>query len=541
MEPSTRQKTDLVANRVPEIADAPTRAAASADPDAASVSLRPDRTIVVAAILITAVLPTMPWSFNSPRNPHPLSPHLVVLCAAALFLVAGTVSGVFAAWQAWREVRVSADGIDWRVCRRNGHIAWSDVRDYYQRITQRGNRSSYAIVIVGADRTIELEGRWIGDVSAFRAMVVRCATNARVHEWGILGTRAVDVDGASRTFRYGGSQHRGRLIHFVLVGMASTWLCVTALWYGLCAIPRTVAEMGWLYTTSAFVLRMSVYSLYPILLCVLIGSPVADTLRRLRERIVVTPDWIEWTNGATTKSVRWADVTDCLCAKSRSAGKVLNRYVVVAGTTRIEFSSALEDCALLSNTVLQYAVNSPDRSWRDVSEADDRIGGVGSEWTSGVVGVGQPVYRYRNRNARALLVFLTFCACLPALLAALHVVTDTGAGGAGQASSTAVGWCGIALPVLAAGWLWWRYLDAWIEVRGDGLRQRLPGGFRTVHWADIVDYRGGPKAFRSTIVARDGTRVVFWFTLCRYEAFCAEVARRAPLPRKGWDGPSDRG
>lgn len=451
---------------------------------------------------------------HAPTKAGPPSPtETAIWETISAFCLLGALGTVL--WLVRACVSVDGNGLHWRGLGRWKTARWDEVRDYYEKLPTRQQRSSgvasptVVSVVQTAAGKVGVTNLWRG-VDAFREQVERQAVYGLTSGWEVLGTRAVDP--WPRVFDYNTLENRWvpRIWFKLFLAFVISLLIQPAM-----QLSTMAGLVGWAMTlTTAGLYLLLVGSIGLIFLVPL--AQYRATGRRKAERITVDQGGLVFEDGARRVEATWADVAGYGITHGKGT---LVRYVVETRQGDFDFLTTLRDTMLLKEIIRRYAENAADKGWRPRTDPE-ALGGEAACWSGGRVGIGARVYHYRTRMYRALL-------WLPSALGATCAFEAWGAKqgllpGAQAAGlvCVAVG-CGL---VFLGGW--YAYRACRIETDEDGLTRITPLGRRRMAWGQVEDYHLTGE-YNSGIVQGRGERLRFSRGIVGYEELKDEVARRA--------------
>lgn len=439
------------------------------------------------------------------------------------FCLLGALGAVL--WLVRARVISGQDGLRWRGMGPWKTARWDEVRDYYENIPTRQQRSSGVAspttvsVVRTAAGNVRVTNLWSG-ADALREQVKRQAFHGLVSGWEILGTRAVDP--------------WPRVSHYIT--LENRWaprvwtkLFLTFVIYLLIKPAMQLSTMaglvGWAMTlTTAALYLLLVGSIGLIFLVPLAQYRAAG--RRKAERITADTNGITFEDGLRRVEAAWADVTGYGIAPG--PGALTIRYVVETRQGEFDFLPVLSGATLLMVIIRRYAENAADKEWRPRTDLE-ALGGESARWSGGRVGVGARVYHYRTRANRAL--------SLAPLVFGLTGGFLSWAAGQGMLPGTQSAgplWAAVGCGLLFLGG-WHAYRVRRIETDEDGLTQITPFARRRLLWSQVEDYRLTGE-YNNAIVQGHGGRLHFSREIVGCEDMKEEIARRAVVcGGKAWE------
>lgn len=374
-------------------------------------------------------------------------------------------------------------------------VAWGEIEDFGWEFPSEGNKSREwrATLWIGGKKKRLSE--MIKNRDRLCEVIASRATNAPVHEWGLLGARACDPQ--KRTFVYRDTPNWHLAVTFF--GMAGLLLLQFIVplvtpgeknnWRVFAAnLSQTWDALEW-WGRIGFVLTP---------LCLLTALPATALAMRcmglkakrrfLEQHIVVTREGLEQWSGPSRRLCAWGDIERF--ELERVPGSLqLPLCVLWVGRKRFDWHSGINEERLLRAIVEQRAINARTKQWQYPSGGDEEVfGGEKSFWPSGVVGVGPKRYHYRTRSYRALL-FLDWLALGFLIFTSLYSL--------GQSSSTSnkdpfgvyfllFFFAFVSVSSIAG---LRAYLSSWLERDDEGLTHRSLFGRRSLRWNEITRVR----------------------------------------------------
>lgn len=469
--------------------------------------------------------------FLSTLNPRPAPRSAIsfIECLVGALILLITLLCV---WGKRAEIGADAAGLHWRRMGRWKRADWADIHDYYEvdtaqrRLAYGKMAAKKASLIKTAAGNLSVTNYWT-NYDALRALVEQKATNARISEWGVLGSRP--VDDWPRVFHYDTFDNRWspRIILKI-----SLLLLPYVMINPLLKIYTTLGVLGWLValTTGVLYLLLCLACAY-IPIALLAQYQVAA--RRKGQRLTADMSGLRFEDHARVVGASWEEVSDFYL----DAGSLLSpvRSVVVTKNGEFDFLDKIKDGRLLQIIISRYTVNVSQREWRARKDIED-LGGMAAKWSGGQEGVGARLYHYRTRTNRAMMLWLPAALTL---MFALLLLVYAGLGMAQGASRF-----GLVIPsavsalVFCAAWA--AYRAATIHIDEEGITQYGPFLRRFIAWDKVQDFYINSMD-KGIVVGRDA-RVSIGSMIVDREELEAEIARRATESRRRtWELPARSG
>lgn len=399
---------------------------------------------------------------------------MALLPAAVALFMAATIC--------FNRVIASPTGIrSRRFLRREICASWEEVTDYYARF----NRDNLLVLRVETTAgVITLPPYWSG-LDALKSIVEERATHAKARTWETFGARMRDLP---RTFDYS------------LCGLVTSYPRVLVPILVMLIVVSVIALAKLPLAAGAIVL-------FPI---VPLGIPVCiDLKRRSKQRLLVTPEGLEFSDGTKRVTAAWAEVI-----RLRSSfAKLLPTYTVETAHGDFEFSLLIRNLlpllALLRSVTrrgslpVELADESADTCPQSAARLEFRIGAILQSMKLAPAG-------------------LLFCLLFAFVLGCYR----DGTLWPQEGPSMVLG----AVIVFAL----WGVMARWfsrtrIMVRDDGLSKRELFGERFIRWNDVREYYltgpvGGPM--RAVVVGANGS-IRFLLQITDRNILLEEIARRS--------------
>lgn len=416
---------------------------------------------------LCGVLPVPLYLFFAPRV---RSNELTVACLVA---VPSLIIALCCALSAARGFIIAdAEGLRWRGAGGERRARWDEITDYYF-VRVKGR----SVPVIETRRGKLSPVDWT-NLAALLETIGSRATAARGKSWDLRGLRP--EDDWPRTYSFAANSHAWQLgLNFaVLIGIAlavianGSWTKSTAAFTMMWQWSGPWLTIGYGLTIIAMLLILPV-----LVFCV--HLPVWRYARAHRdEQLIATPTELTLWRGASTRTIRWSDVT-AYYTRAEGSLAISHFRVVETASDPLEWTAALDPTGELARIVVRYATNATSRDWReqDRQAAEDRERRHYQQ-------TGQRSFTYRTRDNRAMLWFFGALCSQPTLMWGTNVLMPGALVHPDAGNPTTA-----ILFALPAVWLTWRYHAARISIDREGILQNVPFGTRFLRWSDIRSVR----------------------------------------------------
>jgi hypothetical protein len=421
----------------------------------------------------------------------------------AISVLALCVALSAAAYAAFTSVRADNDGLHWCGLLHGRRSApWHAVTDFYLQAS-RLNASSAVIETRAGRIALAHDSR---DLEALKEAVACHVTNAKVHQWKLLGTRPGD---APLTFSYDaiGTRVSAPLSAVLLVALIGAIAWASARYWENHATGAGPAPGALLIPIALFTALGAAYGCR--IVSIMTAARRADHRRRCGERIVVTSRGIRYEDRDRVVEAAWPDVTGYGVRGVRAAILTLPVFTVSTRTGEFDFLPTLVNRWVLMACIKQEAAHA-DGSWLQRLDGTPLTRNARPDPRA----EGGRVYHYRTRTNRAVLflaVFLIFATVIT-------VGRDAGPWSLGLS---------VPLAVLLLSWLAWRYTSAAIRTDEAGVTQYAPFHTRFIPWSALAAARlhASDEALIEALRG-NGETIRFWETIAEVDDLRAEIQRR---------------
>lgn len=279
-------------------------------------------------------------------------------------------------------------------------------------------------------------------------------------------------------------------------------------------IPGAVQEMGWLVTLSALVMLVLLVGGYLAMFLAMLPF-LDDAIRRADENVTVSEDGIRWEGGGRVVEAAWKDVKGCRRAVVGTWLKLDGLRVVETTNGPVTWNTRIDPTFRLGHAILRYSGCS---GWQAAS-----VDLLGPDPEIRETQTGQRIHHYRNRDARALLVFTSL---IPGAHLTVFALARTGLLDLPPRFVTII----FVLLTLSVAYGWWRYRVGRVVLDERGVTQQGLFGAKTIVWSEVRAVRaGGGRPPIWTIVEGACTRMAISMFLVDAGEMVAEIRRRAGL------------
>ena len=414
---------------------------------------------------------------TTPPVGSPMQAKIICLVLASIFC---WVPGFLMCWLSIRTCFIADEnGLRWRGMGRWKSASWQQVSDYFIKPMPKGQREFTVETANGNLKIGDLDKR-----VQLQNFIERHALWSQSKHWEEREVQSLEINGeeifeTDLSFIHSYPWKLGAMCCIVplmifanLIGKpAPNWAMLWA----------TCQAMGWPVVIAMALTFLVMASLYPLM--ILAHYPRVRAMKeRANQRISVSRSGIEWRNGADSMKARWDEITDFYIAPIPGWVEVRGHFVIETKRGTIEWVG-LKNQARLLKLVAKYALNGT-KKWGEKPKEKRQF-----------LPDAPQIYNYRSREARALLLLMTF---LVPTGWARAVVNATGLNpqvNVNSPADMALGWVFASAITLACLWAWicyWRF-EIRLEASGFWLRNWRKTTF--IAWPDITHYEKNSSGF----------------------------------------------